>query len=70
MSSRPNLTTQADSDWRPHKGTTCPVDPETIVRVQFGFAVSKHTYAAKQLNWAGHNADTAITAYRVLEVPQ
>jgi hypothetical protein len=64
--SRPQLWHGEGQEWIPHCTRSRPVSSDTIVQVQFGFAVSKHDYEAGKLNWAGFNDETRIVAYRVV----
>lgn len=66
---KPNLH-HPENDWIPHSTRCRPVSADTLVRVQFGFAVSKHVYEAGKLNWAGINNETRIVAYKAVGVAQ
>ena len=62
---KPNLH-HPNRGWIPHTSTRCPVPNGTIIRVQFGFGVSKHDHPAENLNWKGFNRETSIHAYKIL----
>lgn len=63
--SRPNLF-HDEGEWISHNARRMPVHPETEIVPAFGFGVSKQTYLARQLNWAGFNDETRIVSYKII----
>ena len=53
------------TDWTPHNGGPCPVDPETLVEVRLR-AGEINQDRAKDYDWSDDGNQYAITAYRLL----
>jgi hypothetical protein len=59
-----------DDDWIEHTGDTCPVPPDTKVRVRFrNGTVSRQPYEAGGWNWGVGTGDYHLDAYQIVEQP-
>jgi len=54
------------TEWTPHNGGPCPVDPAAIIQVKFRNGLISEAGGAAVLDWSHGGFGSDITAYRLL----
>lgn len=69
--SKPNLWHDSEAGWIPHAGSECPINRDTMVRLQFRCGkVSEKEYRAGNWLWRKRGWDFDIVAYLITGEPE